>query len=341
MEYQKLGKSSLYVSRLGLGCMGMSEFYGSSNDDMSVEIIKTAISKGINFFDTADVYGFGHNEKLIGGVIANHPKRDDLVIATKCGIVRDKNDSRKRSIDNSYDYIIKCCDNSIERLNTSIDLFYLHRVDDTSIFESMKAMSLLLSQRKIKAVGLSEVRMKTIEEANAILRDLTDNEHGISAVQTEYSIFSRNVEQNGVLNFCNENSISFVAYSPLSRGLLTSQLKDINQLEKQDSRNYLPRFVGNNFKNNKNIVETILVPIAYKYSCTVSQLCLAWLFSKSKNIFPIPGTRRLSYLLENIKAVNIMLSDKDIIFIDKSVANFVIHGERYPKEDMIIYGFDE
>lgn len=337
MKYQNL-RNSVQISNIGLGCMGMSEFYGSTNESESKKIIDAAIVHGINFFDTADVYGFGHNEKLVGSVIAKHPqKRDELVIATKCGLVRDKNDVRKRAIDNSYDYIVQCCTNSTERLMTYIDLYYLHRVHQPSIIEAMKAMSSLLIQGKIRAVGLSEANVETIKIANDTLLQLTNGAHGISAVQTEFSVLSREVENNGVLEFCNANNITFVAYSPISRGLLTSQLSDVNQLESQDSRNYLPRFVGDNFKKNKLFIETVLVPLAEKNSCTLAQICLAWLLSKP-GVVPIPGTRHLNYLLENIATVDIVLSQDDNELIEESLNDFAVHGERYPAEDMKIYG---
>ena len=342
MSLTEIGKSGLKVSKQGLGCMGMSEFYGDTNDQESLELLQQALKLGVNFFDTADVYGFGHNEKLLGEFIKTVPDRNSLILATKCGIVRDEHDSQKRGVDNSYDYILACCETSLTRLQTNIDLYYLHRTinDKTVIEAAMSAMALLLEQGKIKAVGLSEVSADYIHYAHNYLLSITNNKHGISAVQTEYSLMSRGVESNQVLDTCNELDITFVAYSPISRGLLSGEIETIANLASDDFRRNLPRFSEENLAHN-NRINLALKELAERKQCTIAQLALAWLMNKSPRIIPIPGTKQLKYLQQNTQAMAITLTPDEVELLDNLSADFAAKGGRYTEQAMQSYALTE
>ncbi len=317
-----LGK--LKVSSLGLGCMGMSEFYGTTNHAESIQTIRKAYDDGITFFDTADVYGFGENERLIAEALGH--VRDKVVIATKCGIVRDKTNPMVRGVNGKPDYIKKACEESLQRLGTSyIDLFYLHRVDPaTPIEESMTAMAELVKEGKIRHIGLSEVDAATIRKAHAI--------HPITAIQTEYSLWSRGPE-NDVIPTCRELNIGFVPYSPLGRGFLTGKIKSVGLFEQTDVRRYLPRFEEGNFKSNLEIV-TGIEEMAKRKNCTPAQLALAWVLAQGNDIVPIPGTKRIQYLEENIASTNVKLDESDLEFFNNIAPVNIAKGERYAEATM-------
>lgn len=336
-----LGSTDLTISSEGLGCMGLSEFYGETTRENSKLVIKKAINLGVNFLDTADVYGYGDNEILLGEVL-NEIDRGGVVVATKCGILRDINDVNKRGVDNSYDYILECYEHSRHRLKTDIDLYYLHRVvkDKNVIKEAMKAMASLLESGKIRAVGLSEVDADFIRYADACLRKETQNRHGISAVQTEYSLISRGVEENGVLECCKELDITFVAYSPICRGLLSGNLENLDALDEDDFRRMLPRFSSENLTYNNSIVKKIK-NIAERKGCTASQLALAWIIHSPYNIVPIPGTKREKYLIENCKAADIKFTQEEWQEISDLTINFKASGQRYAESAMKSYDLQE
>ena len=331
MKNLKLGNTDILISQLGLGCMGMSEFYGASDDQQSLETLEKALELGINFYDTANVYGQGHNEELLAKFIAD--KRENVVLATKCGIVRKKEDPLFRGVDGSYDYIKSACERSLKRLNTEIiDLYYLHRMDEkVQIEESMEAMKDLVKEGKIRAVGLSEANPETIIKANKVVP--------ISALQTELSLWSRYPEK-AIIPLCNELGITFVPYSPLGRGFLSGTITDIKNLDANDYRKNQPRFEGENFQKNLDIVEKIKI-IADRKKCTLAQLSLAWMLNKFKNIAPIPGTRREKYLRENIQSTEITLSVHEIIEIETLVESNKFQGERYQAQAMKAFKMDE
>ncbi len=335
-----LGKTNIQISKQGLGCMGMSEFYGEADNKNSEEVILKAVEKGISFFDTADVYNFGENEKLVGSVLKSHPKRKDLVIATKCGILRDKNDPTVRGIDNTPSYIKEACERSLKNLDTHIDLYYIHRVkeENDSIKKAMQAMAELLEQGKIRSVGLSEVTEKALRYAHACLLEFTGGKQGISALQTEYSLFTRSAQDNGVLDACRELGITFVAYSPISRGLLTTDF-NMDGLENNDFRKTLPRFQQENLEYNYKLTQEIHT-IAQDKKCSVPQLALAWLMYQ-ENVVPIPGTKRLKYIIENADASNVNLSEDEYNQLNQISKKFKVKGQRYTENAMKSYGFDE
>lgn len=330
MKTKKLGNSDIIVSSQGLGCMGMSEFYGDSDKENAKQVISTAVDLGVNFFDTADMYGYGENEKLVGEAIDKLPNREKLVIATKCGIVRDKSQPGLREFNNSPEYIISSCSSSTERLGTYIDLYYLHRVvdDKQTLNHAMKAMATLLGQGKIRAVGLSEVSAENIKFAHACLLDLTDGKHGLSAIQTEYSLLSRDVEQNGALDTCHELGLSFVAYSPICRGLLSGEINSLDGLHSNDFRRNLPRFSGNNLDYNNQFTQSMSA-IANDKHCTTAQLSLAWLTHQHDNVITLPGTKKLQYLQQNVAAVDITLTNDEYSHITSLSDKFIVKGDRY------------
>ncbi len=323
MEKRELGKLGLEVSVLGLGCMGMSEFYGETNDADSIKTIHRAIELGITFFDTADMYGPYKNEILVGKALKE--KRDKVIIATKFGIVR-KPESNERGINGSPEYVKKSCDASLQRLGTDyIDLYYQHRVDpNVPIEETIGAMSDLVKAGKIRYIGMSEASPKTIRRANKI--------HQITALQTEYSLWSRDPEDE-ILNSVRELGIGFVAYSPLGRGFLTGKYKSIDDFAKDDFRRYSPRFQGENFQKNLELVDKVN-EMAKEKNITPSQLALAWTLSKGKDIVPIPGTKHINYLEENVKAAEIKLSDDEIKEIEDIVPANEVAGNRYADAGM-------
>lgn len=338
---------NMIFSKQGLGCMGMSEFYGKpiSQADATA-LIETAFKSGINFFDTADVYAFGDNEILLGKVVVDLlqrsvAQRDQLVIATKCGILRDRNDTTKRGVDNSYDYIKAACDESLKRLGQAIgyiDLFYIHRIanNGAQLDEAMHAMAELLCDRKIKAVGLSEATEEQIRAANASLLKYTSSQHKITAVQSEYSLMTRAVEHNGVLQCCRELGITFVAYSPLSRALLTGQVETPDQFPKDDFRRTLPRFQKENLEMNIKIVKEV-TKIAAEKNCITAQVALAWVLAQP-GVVPIPGTTRAVNLLSNIAANNIRLSAEELVRLNALES---AKGYRYTEAAMKAYGFED
>jgi len=324
MKKRKLG-DGLAVSALGLGCMGMSEFYGPANPEESVRTLKRALELGVNFFDTADIYGFGANEKLVGEVLK--PYRDQIVIATKCGVVRSKEDPTARGVNGRYGYIKAACERSLERLETDyIDLYYLHRLDpNTPIEESMTAMVELLEQGKIRHIGLSEVGPDILRRANKV--------HQVAALQTEYSLWTKGPETNGVLDTCRELGIGFVPYAPLGRGFLTATLRTTNNLTVDDCRRVFPRFQEETIESNFILV-SLLEQMAKDKGCTTGQLALAWILAKGDDMVSIPGTKRVSYLEENIASINIQLTKEEVQYLDKISSENSPHGERYTSDTM-------
>ena len=324
MKTKLLGSQGLKASALGLGCMGMSEFYGPGNDEESIKTIHRAIDLGITFFDTADVYGPHKNEELVGKAIKG--KRDKLTIATKFGIVRDPKNPMVRGFNGKPEYVKSSVEASLKRLAIDvIDLYYLHRADpNTSIEETVAAMGQLVKEGKIRAIGLSEISAETLRRAHAVFP--------VTALQTEYSIWSRDPEDD-LIETCKELGIAFVAYSPLGRGFLTGQIKKFDDLAADDYRRFSPRFQGENFQKNLDLVYK-LEELAVAKKCKASQLALAWVLAQGDHIFPIPGTKRVKYLEENIGALDIHLTDEELNEIDELAPKGVAAGTRYPQEMM-------
>ncbi|PMB46212.1 aldo/keto reductase [Fischerella thermalis CCMEE 5201] len=318
MQTRKLGKQGLVVSTLGLGCMGMSEFYGNQDETESIATMHRALELGVNFLDTADMYGYGANEELVGRAIAD--RRDQVVLATKFGIQRGENASF-RGVNGRPEYVHQACDASLKRLKVDyIDLYYQHRVDpNVPIEDTVGAMAELVQQGKVRYLGLSEASPTTIRRANTV--------HPITALQSEYSLWTRDPEDE-ILPTLRELGIGFVAYSPLGRGFLSGQITSIDDLAADDFRRVSPRFQGENFHKNLQLVELVKA-IATEKQVTPSQLALAWLLAQGQDIVPIPGTKRRKYLEENVKAVEISLTPEDLQRIDEVAPKNVAAGDRY------------
>src|SRR6184192_489212 len=320
MKQRKLGRGGPIVSAVGLGCMGMSEFYGDHDDAESLATIDRAIDLGITFFDTADIYGPHTNEELVGRGIRG--KRHRVVIATKFGILRDSDTPGFRGINGKPEYVKQACEASLRRLGIDcIDLYYQHRVDpETPIEETVGAMAELVRAGKVRYLGLSEAGADTIRRAHAV--------HPITALQSEYSLWTRDPEDK-VLGACRELGIGFVPYSPLGRGFLTGQIKRFEDLPEDDYRRTSPRFQGENFQRNLALVKRV-EEIARDKKCTPAQLALAWVLAQGDDMVPIPGTKRRKYLQENVGALDVVLTAKDLARIDEVAPHQAVAGPRYP-----------
>ncbi len=321
MEQRPLGKSGLNVSRMGLGCMGMSEFYGPADEAESRATLEMAVDRGINFLDTADMYGAGKNEELLADILRR--RRKEIVLATKFGIVRDPaapTDATRRKINGKPDYVRSACEASLRRLKIDvIDLYYQHRVDSsTPIEETVGAMAELVKEGKVRALGLSEASAEILQRAAKV--------HPITALQSEYSLWTRDPE-DGPLQACRELGVTLVAYSPLGRGFLTGQLKTPADFAPDDFRRNNPRFQGENFQKNLALVEKVGA-LAKQKGCTPGQLALAWVMSRG-DVVPIPGTKRRKYLEENLGALDVQLGQEDLAEIEAVFPRSAVSGARY------------
>lgn len=328
LAQRSLGPSKTPVSAIGLGCMGMSDFYGPRDDAQSIETMHRAVDLGVTLFDTADMYGPYTNERLVGRALA--PYRDRVLIATKFGIVRDLTDPAKRTIRGTPDYVTSSCDGSLERLGVDhIDLYYQHRVDqDTPIEETVGAMAKLVEAGKVRFLGLSEAGSETIRRAHAV--------HPITALQSEYSLWSRDIEDD-IVGTCRELGITLVPYSPLGRGFLTGAIRAIEDLAPDDFRRRAPRFQGDNFARNLALVDAVAAMAADK-GCTPAQLALAWVLAQGDDIVPIPGTRSIARLEENLAAADVTLTPDDLARLEAISPNGAVAGERYAPDGMKFVG---
>ncbi|CAI10708.1 putative Aldo/keto reductase (plasmid) [Aromatoleum aromaticum EbN1] len=323
MRYLTLGKTNIQTSEMGFGCMGMSEFYGEADDAESLKTLERAFDLGVTLYDTSNVYGRGHNEKLVGQFARG--KRDKLVICSKFGVVRDPSgpsgSTYDRGIDNSPLYMRRCCEESLTRLGIeAIDLYYVHRVDpNVPIEETAAALAELIREGKIKSYGLSEVTAEQLRRAHAV--------HPVTALQSEYSLWNREPELD-VLPACKELGITFIAYSPLGRGFLTGAIKQAGELKSDDFRLSLPRFQGENFDRNQVLVGQIK-QFATAKNCTPGQIALTWLYYRGQDIVPIPGTKRIKYLEENVGAKGVKLTQSDLDQLEEILPLGAPAGSRY------------
>jgi aryl-alcohol dehydrogenase-like predicted oxidoreductase len=323
MERRRLGSQGLEVTAVGFGCMGMSEFYGASDEASSLDLLRHAIDIGVTFWDTADMYGVGANERLVGRALRG--RREEVVLATKFGVVRGEDDSF-RGVNGTPDYVRSACDASLQRLGVDhIDLYYQHRVDpQVPIEDTVGAMAGLVEAGKVRFLGLSEAGATTLRRASTV--------HPISALQSELSLWSRDIEDE-VVPACRELGIGVVAYSPLGRGFLSGAIKSLDDLAEDDWRRNMPRFQGENFAKNLELVERVKQMSAGK-GCTPAQLALAWVLAQGPDVVPIPGTRSRLRLEENAGAPEISLSDDELAEIDELIPRDMAAGTRYPEQAM-------
>ncbi len=322
MQQRKLGNSGLRVSAMGLGCMGMSISYGTPDDEESTATIQRALDLGVNLLDTSDAYGGGVNERLLGNAIRG--RRDEVVLATKFGNRRNAPDGR--TVDGRPEYVRRACESSLERLGVeTIDLYYQHRVDpQVPIEDTVGAMAKLVQEGKVRFLGLSEAGLETIRRAASV--------HPISALQTEYSLWTRDVEAE-ILPLCRKLGIGFVAYSPLGRGFLTAKITKPGDLIEKDRRHDHPRFHQQNLERNRSLLNP-LKSISEECGCTPAQVALAWLLRRGDDIVPIPGTKRRGYLEENVKAVDVSLTDAQMEKLSEAFGPNVAAGTRYPEKQL-------
>jgi aryl-alcohol dehydrogenase-like predicted oxidoreductase len=330
MKHRKLNE--LEVSAIGLGCMGMSEFYGETNDTQSIKTIHRAIDLGVTLIDTADCYGAGHNEQLIAKALTDG-KREKVILASKWGITRDENDPKVRGVRSDKQYLKKCVEQSLINLKTDyIDLYYVHRINpNTPIEETVEGMAELIKEGKINHIGLNETNAENIKRAHKI--------HAITAIQAEYSLYCRFTE-NTMQPLCRELGIGFVPYSPLGRGMLTGTVDFVEDLPKTDARHMIPRLQKENWLINKKIADTNQ-QVAIELGVSPAQVALAWVLSKYNNIVPIPGTKQEKYLEDNVEAVDLCLSYEHLAILDNCIPKEGVQGIRYPEAFMKTYNLDE